>query len=103
MYSILDKLAALKESDPDRYSLLQQLAANARDPNQDARIRLNCAMALGVALTPLMMNSACDDFSEQYATDSATTTKQALETLAPTEPVYEYRYVRGAKVKVRVN
>ncbi len=101
--SVISRLLALKESDPEGFSLLQQMARNAKDPNLEPRIRINCAMALGNALGPLMMDGIRDEFSEEYANDPSKTMNQAIDTLDPKEPVYAYRYVRGAKVKVRVN
>lgn len=83
--SILDKLNSLHPTEKD---LLRQLAENARNATLDPKIRLRCAAVLGQIGTDLIM----DDLQEQ-----------ALKAREPQEPKYEYRFIRGARVKVRIN
>ncbi len=62
---------------------MQNLALIVKDPQTDPIERLVAAVELSDLGAPLMMESIRREFT-------------------PTEPKFEYRFVRGAKVKVQV-
>lgn len=98
--SVIDRMRALQAADPEGFAMVQQLARNARDETLAPEVRLRCAMVLGKVLGPLMMDGIRDEFLAEYAANPGATIRGALTNLQPKE---EYRYIRGAKVKVLVD
>lgn len=88
MNNLVTVMAELKQNEPETFDLLQQLAKNARNGELDPAVRIRCASALGQIGADLIMEGLRRD---------------AADFGKPKEPVYEYRFVRGARVKVRVN
>lgn len=88
MSNLFAVMAELKEKDPAMFDILQQLAKNARNGELDPNIRIRCATALGNVGAQLIMEGIRRDIEAANA---------------PKEPKYEYRFVRGARTKVRVS
>ena len=89
--SLLKKLAELERTDPDGVKLLRQLYADASDPTKSAETRSACASVVAHVSSELILGSLREGIVENARPD------------VPAEPVYETRYIRGAKVRVRVS
>lgn len=83
--TIANALTELQAKDPESFNLLQQLARNVHNKELDPMVRLRCAAVLGDICNSITMESL----------------QQELAQLK--EPKYEYRWVQGARVKVRVS
>lgn len=89
--SFLKKLAELERTDPDGVKLLRQLYAEANDPSKGAETRAACASVVMRVSNELLLGSLREGIAENARPDT------------PPEPVYEIRYIRGAKVRVRAS
>ena len=89
--NILQKLAEIERTDPEGMKILRQLATNVQDSSVAADVRIRCLSALSGVFGPML--------TETDSRAKATPENQATPS---TEPSYETRYVRGAKIKVRV-
>lgn len=89
--NLLEKMAELERTDPEGVKVLRQMFANARDPQKSAEVRARCLAAVTSVMGDLMMESLREGLVE------------AEKPAVSGEPVFETRYVRGAKVRVRVS
>ncbi len=84
--SIFQQLSTLRDEHPEQFEQALALSATVKDETKDPIERMRAANELSNIMAPLMLKSLQDD----------------LERNASQEPHYEYRYIRGARVKVQV-
>ena len=86
MNNLQQVLQELKDKDPLGFEILHQLSLNARNEQLDPQIRIRCASVLGTIGADIIMESLRRELAPQES-----------------EPKYEYRFIRGARTKVRVS
>ena len=84
--SIFQQLSTLRAEHPEQFEHALSLSATVKDESKDPIERMRAANELSNIMASLMLKSLQDD----------------LEHNASSEPHYEYRYIRGARVKVQV-